>query len=77
MRKAENKVVIISGGVDSIAAAAIQKFCQDGARVILWDTDEQKGKIVVANLKSQKFVVDLIKTDITKLEQTEKTAKDI
>jgi 3-oxoacyl-[acyl-carrier protein] reductase len=77
MRKAENKVVIISGGVDSIAGAAIQKFCQDGARVILWDTDEQKGKIIVANLKAQKFAVDFIKTDITKLEETEKKAKDI
>ena len=77
MRKAENKVVIISGGADSIAGATIKKFCQDGARVILWDTDEQKGKIVVANLKSQKLTVDFMKTDITKLEETEKKAKDI
>jgi len=77
MRKSENRIVIISGGADNITGASIQKFCQEGARVILWDTDEQKGKIIVANFKSQKYSVDFQKTDITNLEETEKRAKDI
>jgi 3-oxoacyl-[acyl-carrier protein] reductase len=77
MRKSDNKIVIISGGADSIAAASINKFCQSGARVILWDTNEQKGKIIVANLKAQKCTVDFQKIDITDLEQTEKKAKEI
>jgi 3-oxoacyl-[acyl-carrier protein] reductase len=77
MRKSENRIVIISGGADSIADAVIQKFCLEGARVILWDTDEQKGKIVVANHKAQKFTVEFQKTDITNLQETEKRARDI
>ncbi|HSZ24463.1 MAG TPA: SDR family oxidoreductase [Cytophagaceae bacterium] len=77
MRKAEHKIVIISGSADAITAAAIQKFCQNGARVFLWDTDEQKGKIVLAQLKAQKLTVDFLKTDITSLENTERRAKEI
>ncbi len=77
MRKSENKIVIISGGADSIATASINKFCKSGAKVILWDTDEQKGKIVVANLKAQKCTVDFQKVDNTNLEETEKRAKEI
>ncbi len=75
MRKSENKIVVISGSADSIAIATIQKFCKNGARVILWDTDEQRGKIVLATLKSQKFLVDFQKVDTTNLDETEKSAK--
>jgi 3-oxoacyl-[acyl-carrier protein] reductase len=77
MKKSENRIVIISGGADSVAEATIQKFCQEGARVILWDTDEQKSKIVIANLKAQKFNIDFQKTDITSLPETEKSAKEV
>lgn len=77
MRKSENRIVIISGGADTIAEASIQKFCKEGARVILWDTDEQKSKIVLANLKAQKFALDFQKTDITNLAETEKRAKEV
>ncbi len=77
MRKSENKIVIISGGADSIAVASIHKFCQSGAKVILWDTDEKKGKIVTANLKALKCTVDFHKINITDLAQTEAKAKEI
>ncbi len=77
MRTSENRIVVISGGADAIAEASIQKFCKEGARVILWDTDEQKSKLVIANLKAQKFLLDFQKTDITNLSETEKRAKEI
>lgn len=77
MRKSENKIVIISGGADTIATASIHKFCAAGAKVILWDTDEQKGKIIVAGLKAQKLAVDFQHIDITNLEEIEKKAKEI
>jgi 3-oxoacyl-[acyl-carrier protein] reductase len=77
MRKSENKIVIISGGADAIATASIHKFCASGAKVILWDTDEQKGKIIVAGLKAQKLTVDFQQIDITNLGEIEKKAKEI
>lgn len=77
MKKSENRIIIISGGADTIAEATIQKFCKEGARVIIWDTDEQKSKIVLANLKAQKFALDFQKTDITNLAETEKRAKEV
>ena len=77
MRKSENRVVIITGGADAIATATIQRFCQEGAKVILWDLDEQKGKVIVATLKTQKYSIEFQKTDITNLEETEKRAKEI
>ena len=77
MRKSESRVIIISGGADTIASAAVHRFCQDGSKVILWDLDEKKGKIVLADLKSKKLNVEFQKVDITNLEETEKKAKEI
>jgi 3-oxoacyl-[acyl-carrier protein] reductase len=77
MRKSENRIIIISGGTDAIAEATIHRFCKEGARVILWDTDEAKAKILVANLKAQKLSLDFQKTDIANLSETEKKAKEI
>ncbi len=77
MKKSEHRIIIISGGADTVAEATIVKFCTEGARVILWDTDEQKSKIVIAHLKAQKFNLEFQKTDITDLAETEKRAKEV
>jgi len=75
MRKQDNRIVVISGGVDSIASACIQKFCADGARVILWDNDELKAKVVMAEFKAKKLLVEFQEVNIESYEATEQRAK--
>jgi 3-oxoacyl-[acyl-carrier protein] reductase len=77
MMKEPQKIVIISGGADSIALATAKKFCENGTRVIFWDTNESQSKIGLAELKAQKMAVEFQKTDITSPSETEKRAKEV
>jgi 3-oxoacyl-[acyl-carrier protein] reductase len=77
MRTSDSKIVILTGNIDTIAEATIQKFCLEGTRIFLWDTDDQKGKIFTANLKAQKCQLEFQQVDITQLETVERKAKEI
>lgn len=44
MKRLENKIAIITGGADGIGRAASMLFAKEGATVIIWDLNEEKGK---------------------------------
>jgi len=52
MKRLENKVAIITGGAAGIGAATAEKFAQDGAKVVIWDLDEAKGKALAEKLNA-------------------------
>jgi len=43
MCKLENKIAIITGGAAGIGAATAVKFAAEGAKVVIWDLNEEKG----------------------------------
>lgn len=43
MKRLDHKVVIVTGGAHGIGAAIVQRFCEEGAQVILVDTNLQTG----------------------------------
>lgn len=52
MKKLENKVAIITGGADGIGKAAALRFAEEGAKVIIWDLNEEKGLEVVKEIEN-------------------------
>ena len=54
MKRLDQKVVIVTGGAHGIGAAIVQRFCEEGAKVILVDTNFTTGS-ETATLNSATF----------------------
>ncbi|GGH76081.1 MAG: 3-oxoacyl-ACP reductase FabG [Bacteroidetes bacterium] len=48
MKRLDNRVAIITGGASGIGKAAVEKFVAEGARVAIWDMNEEHGNALVA-----------------------------
>ncbi|MBP1673589.1 MAG: dehydrogenase [Bacteroidetes bacterium] len=68
----QNKVSIITGGSAGIGAATAVKFKQEGAQVIIWDLNEEKGKVLAAELGA-----DFDKVNTSNYAEIEAAAKKV
>ena len=59
----KDKVAIITGGAGGIGLAAVQKFVEEGAYVVIADYNEAAGNQVQENFTSRELPVSFIKTD--------------
>lgn len=50
MKKLENKIAVITGGADGLGRAAAIKFAVEGAKVVIWDMNTEKGQQTVADI---------------------------
>ena len=76
MNRLQNKVAIITGGAQGIGKATALKFADEGATIILWDVNEEKGSALAKEIKERNVKVHFTKVDVTKLESTENAAKE-
>lgn len=72
MKTLENKVAIITGGADGIGKAAVERFAAEGARVVIWDLNEEKGIQLVEKLTGEGKNVDLMKVNTADFADVEK-----
>jgi len=68
----KDKVAIITGGANGIGLAAVKRFIEEGAKVIVVDVNEQQGQTVMNEL-----AVHFKKLDITNGEQCKKLVQEI
>jgi 3-oxoacyl-[acyl-carrier protein] reductase len=76
-KKLLNKVAIITGGAQGIGRTAVQKFAEEGAKVIVWDINEEKGVELVREFKEMGMDVEFHTIDTTGFSSIEEEAKKV
>jgi NAD(P)-dependent dehydrogenase (short-subunit alcohol dehydrogenase family) len=77
MGKLQNKVALITGGASGIGAATARLFASEGAKLVLVDLNEEKGKEIEAELKANNVDALFVKTNITKEEEVTAMFKQV
>ncbi|TAG06409.1 MAG: SDR family oxidoreductase [Cytophagia bacterium] len=76
MKRLENKVAIITGGAQGIGAGIVSRFAHEGAIVIIWDLQIEKGRTLASTLKASGSKCEIMEgVDITQLASVEAAAK--
>ena len=67
----KNKVVIVTGSASGIGAATALLFAKEGARVVVSDLQEEKGREVVKQIEEAGGKASFFKADVSKAEDNE------
>lgn len=77
MKRLDNKVAIITGGADGIGRAGAIKFAQEGAKVIIWDMNPEKGNETVAQIKADGGEAEFVKVNTANYAEVETASKQV
>ncbi|WP_019414003.1 3-oxoacyl-ACP reductase FabG [Paenisporosarcina sp. TG20] len=67
----KNNVAIITGGANGIGYAAVERFAEEGAQVIIADYDEVKGIAAASHLNEQGYDVTFIQVNVADRESVQ------
>ncbi len=74
----QDRVAVVTGGCSGIGLATVQRFVEEGARVVIGDLDDQRGHELVGQLGGPDLLT-YVRTDVTDKDQVDAlfaTAKD-
>ncbi len=77
MQRFKDKVVIITGGACGIGQASSEKFSQEGAIVVIWDINEEKGAAMVQQLQAAGGKASFQKVNTADFEATQQAAAEV
>lgn len=72
-----NKVTIITGGAQGIGKTTVEMFASQGAKVVMWDINEDKGRSAVLEFKEKGFEIEFTYVDTTRYPSVEDAAKKV
>ena len=71
----KGKVVIVTGSSQGIGRVIVRTFAEEGANVVIADVQDEAGNKVAQECKSKGVDAIYVKTDVSKLEETDKLVK--
>ena len=71
----KNRTAIITGGANGIGRAMTRRFVHEGARVSIWDMDQESGLALQTELGSQLAIYQMI--DVTCTEAVEAAVQQL
>lgn len=74
MTRLKDKVAIITGGASGIGRAGVEKFVKEGAKVAIWDLNEEAGKALAKELGE---AVKFYTVNTTNSSEVEAAAKQV
>jgi len=77
MKRLENKIAIITGGADGIGKAGAIKFAIEGAHVIIWDLNEEKGLQAVNEITAAGGNSSFMKVNTASFQDVEKATAEV
>ena len=55
-----NRVAVVTGGAQGFGLAITERFIEAGAKVVIWDIDENAAKEAIDKVKSEHLSLSLI-----------------
>ena len=71
----ENRVAIVTGGAQGFGLAITERFIQSGAKVVIWDIDEDEAKKAISKINSKYLIHQIV--DVTDFESVSKKLKEV
>lgn len=77
MNRLENRVAIITGGTAGIGEATALRFAREGAKVVVWARNEQRGREMEAKAAAEGLAIEFDRVDSSDYEQVTAGAKRV
>ena len=70
-----DRVAIITGGAQGVGFAIAERFISSGAKVIIWDIDENECKKAISKINSKDFSFQIV--DVRQIKEVESKLKEV
>jgi 3-oxoacyl-[acyl-carrier protein] reductase len=76
-KRLENKIAIVTGGADGIGKATAVRFAAEGAAVVIWDMNVEKGEATTAEINADGGNVRFMKVNTAVYAEVEAATKKV
>lgn len=77
MNRLQDRIAIVTGGANGIGKVTAQRFAAEGARVMIWDLDRERGEATAAEINEQGGEAVFKAVNTSQFEEVEKGAADV
>lgn len=77
MNGLKDRIAVVTGGADGIGRATAMRFAQEGAVVVIWDMNEEKGKQTAAEINAAGGKALFLKVNTSNFAEVEAASKKV